>query len=536
MDSNFREAWALLPDYLSQHVLVSLAAIVLGTAISLPLAIVAARNRHLRGPLLGVASIVQTIPGLALLALFYPLLLALSILTKQLFGWSVPALGFLPSVLALTLYSMLPVLRNTVTALLGIDPAVAMAAKGVGMTERQSLFLVELPLAAPVIVAGIRTATVWVVGTATLSTPVGQTSLGNYIFTGLQTENWVLVLFGCVAAALLALVLDQLLALAGSGLAQRSRQRIVFAAVGLLIVLGVSLVPAVSVSGSAAPEIIIGAKNFDEQYILTDLMADRLNSAGFHATTRSDLGSTIAFHALAGKSIDMYIDYSGTLWANEMHRRDMPGRQAMLDQLRDWLARKYAITLYGSLGFENAYVFTMRADRAKALHIESLADLAAHARDLKVGGDFEIFSRPEWRSVIKSYGLDIRPAAHVPGGLPLSRRRRRRCRRHLRLLERRPHPVLQSENPGRSQRRAAALRCGAARRPALCERSRRAARAHAAGRQNLARSHAEGELHGGPPGRQEIARRRRRLARPPANALKSLGLLSFRIMDFHTLL
>ena len=407
MDSNLREAWALLPDYLSQHVLVSLSAIVLGTAISLPLAFFAARNRHLRGPLLGFASIVQTIPGLALLALFYPLLLALSVVTKQLFGWTLPALGFLPSVLALTLYSMLPVLRNTVTALLGIDPAVTMAAKGVGMTERQSLFLVELPLAAPIIVAGVRTATVWVVGTATLSTPVGQTSLGNYIFTGLQTENWVLVLFGCVAAALLALVLDQLLALAGSGLAQRALRRIVFAGAGLLIVLGVSLIPAMRLSGDTAPEIVIGAKNFDEQYILTDLMADRLTKAGFHATVRSDLGSTIAFHALAGRSIDTYIDYSGTLWANEMHRRDMPGRQAMLNQLRGWLARKYNITLYGSLGFENAYVFAMRADRAKALHIESLADLAAHARDMKVGGDFEIFSRPEWRSVVKTYGLSF---------------------------------------------------------------------------------------------------------------------------------
>ena len=406
MDSNLREAWALLPDYLSQHVLVSLSAIVLGTAISLPLAVLAARSRHLRGPLLGFASIVQTIPGLALLALFYPLLLALSLLTKQAFGFSVPALGFLPSVLALTLYSMLPVLRNTVTALIGIDPAVAMAAKGVGMTQRQSLFLVELPLAAPVIVAGIRTATVWVVGTATLSTPVGQTSLGNYIFTGLQTENWVLVLFGCVAAALLALILDQLLALAGSGLAQRSRQRIVFAGAGLLLVLGISLVPAMSFSGDGAPVVVIGAKNFDEQYILADLMADRLERAGFATTTRSDLGSTIAFHALAGKSIDLYIDYSGTLWANEMHRRDMPGRQAMLDQLRDWLAQK-GITLYGALGFENAYVFTMRADRARALHIESLADLAAHAHELKVGGDFEIFSRPEWRSVVKTYGLSF---------------------------------------------------------------------------------------------------------------------------------
>jgi osmoprotectant transport system permease protein len=404
VDSNFQEALALLPDYLSQHVLLSVAAIVLGTAISLPLAVVAAQRPRLRGPLLGVTSVVQTIPGLALLALFYPLLLALSVFTRHAFGWGVPALGFLPAVLALTLYSMLPVLRNTVTALLEIDPAITMAAKGVGMTERQSLFLVELPLAAPVIVAGIRTATVWVVGTATLSTPVGQTSLGNYIFTGLQIENWVLVLFGCVAAALLALVLDQLLALVASGLAVRSRTRLALAGGGLLIVIGASLIPSVIASGGQ-PNLVIGAKNFDEQYVLADLIADRLDHAGFRATTRSDLGSNIAFHALAGKSIDMYVDYSGTLWANEMHRHDMPGRQAMLDQLRVWLAREHHIALYGALGFENAYVFAMRADRAKALHIESLADLAASAGSLNIGGDFEIFSRPEWRAVVKAYGL-----------------------------------------------------------------------------------------------------------------------------------
>ena len=85
------------------------------------------------------------------------------------------------------------------------------------MTPRQSLFMVELPLALPVIMAGIRTAAVWVIGTATLSTPIGQTSLGNYIFAGLQTQNWVFVLFGCVAAAVLALAVDQLLALIESG-------------------------------------------------------------------------------------------------------------------------------------------------------------------------------------------------------------------------------------------------------------------------------------------------------------------------------
>ena len=125
---------------------------------------------------------------------------------SALFGAGFSALGFLPSVLALTLYSHAAGAaehhHRIATASI---PPINEAALGVGMTPRQSLFMVELPLALPVIMAGIRTAAVWVIGAATLSTPIGQTSLGNYIFTGLQTQNWVFVLFGCVAAAVFAL-------------------------------------------------------------------------------------------------------------------------------------------------------------------------------------------------------------------------------------------------------------------------------------------------------------------------------------------
>ena len=196
----------------------------LGLAISLPLAVAASRSPAVRWPALLGASLIQTIPSLALLALFYPLLLALSALSQAWFGHGFPALGFLPSLLALTLYSMLPILRNGVAGITGVDPAVVEAADGVGMTARQRLFQVELPLAAPVIMAGVRTAAVWTIGAATLSTPVGQTTLGNYIFSGLQTENWVFVLFGCAAAAVLALVADQLLGLIESGLAAPARR------------------------------------------------------------------------------------------------------------------------------------------------------------------------------------------------------------------------------------------------------------------------------------------------------------------------
>jgi osmoprotectant transport system permease protein len=402
MNANLREALAVLPEYLSQHVLLSVAALALGVAISLPLAVAAARLRPLRGAVLTLAGLIQTIPALALLALFYPLLLALSLLSERLFGVSFRALGFLPALLALTLYSMLPVLRNTVTALIGIDPAIRMAAKAVGMTPSQSLWLVELPLAAPVIMAGVRTATVWVIGAATLSTPIGQTSLGNYIFTGLQTENWVFVLFGCVAAGAAALAADRLLALAENGIARRSPLRVGLAALGLAAVLLASLLPGL---GKPQGGLVIGAKNFDEQYILSALIGQRLEAIGTPSTVKADLGSAIAFHALAAGDVDLYVDYSGTVWGNQMHRSDLPGRAPMLAQMKDWMWRTHGITLLGGLGFENAYSFAMRRAQAQALHINSLADLASVSPRLKMGGDFEIFTRPEWRAVRRAYGL-----------------------------------------------------------------------------------------------------------------------------------
>ena len=137
LDPRVADAVAHLPEYLGAHVALSFSALALGLALSLPLALISMNAPRLRWTMLTAASIIQTIPSLALLALFYPLLLGLSLLTKALIGAQFSALGFLPSLLALTLYSMLPILRNAVTGLLGVDSAVKEAALGVGMTKTQ---------------------------------------------------------------------------------------------------------------------------------------------------------------------------------------------------------------------------------------------------------------------------------------------------------------------------------------------------------------------------------------------------------------
>jgi osmoprotectant transport system permease protein len=404
VENALAEALRRLPDYLGSHVLVSVTALALGLALSFPLALASLNRPVLRALLLAATSIVQTVPGLALLALFYPLLLAAAALSERALGIGFSALGFLPAVLALALYSMLPVVRNTITGIMAVDPAVKQAAAGVGMTGRQSLAMVELPLALPVIMAGVRTAAVWVIGTATLSTPIGQTSLGNYIFAGLQTQNWVFVLTGCIAAAALALVVDQLLALIEGGFAARRRGAVAAGAVGLLLTVSLALVPNLTRGAGAY---VIGAKPFGEQYILAALIADRLQAQGLAATRRDGLGSAVILDALVAGDIDVYVEYTGTVWANRMARSDVPPRAEVLTEVAAWLKARYSIVTVGGVGFENAYALAMKRERASALGVASIADLARHAPALSIAGDYEFFGRPEWRAIRDTYGLSF---------------------------------------------------------------------------------------------------------------------------------
>jgi osmoprotectant transport system permease protein len=399
----FLEAFARVPGLLAAHLLLAFSALALGLVISLPLAIWSARHPPVARIALGFASLVQTIPSLALLALFYPLLLSLSTLV----GGGIPALGFLPSLLALTLYALLPILRNGVTGLDGIDPAVIEAADGMGMTAWQKLRLIEAPLVAPVLMAGIRTAAVWTIGAATLSTTVGQPSLGDIIFAGLQTQNWALVLAGCLSAAALALTVDALLGVIEHGIAARKRTR-AFIAAGLLAV-GV-LVALAPVRPRSQETVVVGAKGFSEQYILARVIGHRLEAAGYHVEYREGLGSVVAFSAAASDNIDAYVEYSGTVWTNEMKRTDVPSRAAIVQGVGAWAEREHGVRLIGTLGFENTYAFAMRGDDAARRHVTSIADLTAIAPQLRLATDIEFLERPEWAAVKRAYGLQFQSA------------------------------------------------------------------------------------------------------------------------------
>jgi osmoprotectant transport system permease protein len=393
---------ALLPGYLSAHLQLTLCALLVGVCLSVPLGILVTRSRRYEGPVLGAASIIQTIPGLALLAVMVPLLAALRL----------ESIGFLPAFIGLVLYSLLPILRNTVTGLDSIDAALIEAARGVGMTPAQQLRRVELPLAMPVIVAGIRTSAVWTVGMATLSTPVGAPSLGNYIFSGLQTRNFTAVLFGCIAASALALLLDGLVRTLESAMRNRRRQ---LAAVALAIFAVLYAYTGITLArGWLAPgadRVVIGAKSFTEQYVLGAILSRYIErQTGAPTEVLPSLGSTVAYEALRNGEIDVYVEYSGTVWATIMKRDDQAARDEVLRQVAEYVEGTDGIEVTAALGFENAYALAMRAADAARLGVGSISELAPHAPGMSIGGDYEFFARREWARIRSVYGIEFAEA------------------------------------------------------------------------------------------------------------------------------
>jgi osmoprotectant transport system permease protein len=188
-------------------------------------------------------------------------------------------------------------------------------------------------------------------------------------------------------------------------MARRKRGRVAFGGVGLLLIVSAALLPG---AAQTRADYVIGAKAFTEQHVLSALIGQRLSEAGLPSTRREGLGSSVIFDALGSGEIDIYVDYSGTIWSNQIRRNDVKPRAEVLAECKKWLAEKHNITMLGGLGFENAYALAMPRKRADELGIRSIADLAHYAPNFSIAGDFEFFARPEWDVIKKTYGIAFR--------------------------------------------------------------------------------------------------------------------------------
>lgn len=386
--------------------------------VGIPLGICAARIWWLRGPLTGGVGILQTIPSLAMLAILLVLL---------------QKIGAIPAIIALTLYALLPIVRNTLTGLEGVSPAVMEAARGIGMTPRQQLWIVDIPLSMPVIVAGIRTAAVVSVGIATLSAFIGAGGLGQFINRGLALSNTNLILLGAIPAALLALIVDGSIAAFLWGL-RRKRSRgsqlkaaidrllrpVALAMPAVLIAAGCFTYFSTSTSSSklawvpSAPDgrtIRIGTKNFTEQFILGELMAQLIEArTDLSVARRFNLGGTMICHAaLKSGEIDLYAEYTGTALSAILKQSVIinPGRAH--EAVRREYRQRFAADWLRPFGFNNTYAITVRKSDASAQNLRTVSDLIAVSETLRAGFTAEFSERPDgYPGLRRAYGLQFR--------------------------------------------------------------------------------------------------------------------------------
>jgi len=369
-----------------EHLAMAALATLIAALIGLPLGILLTRRERLAAPLLAFANVVQTIPSLALFGLLIPLPL-------------IGGIGPRPAILALIAYAILPILRNTYDGIRGVDPALREAAEALGLRPMERLRLIELPLALPVILGGVRLAAVLSVGTATIAAAVGAGGLGTYVLRGIATVDTRLVLAGAIPAALLAILVD-----ASLGRLARSERPIRSAA----ILMAVGALSALSLIDfrSDGPRVVVGSKNFTESVLLGEIVAVTLEDRGLSVDRRFNLGGAWLCHrALLSGDLDVYVEYTGTALMDIFKRPKETDRMAVRSAVAADYARVGLRTL-SPLGYENNFAFVVRANDAARFGLARISDLAKVQDRFRLGMFGEFLERADgFPGLAKAYDL-----------------------------------------------------------------------------------------------------------------------------------
>jgi len=384
-----------------EHLMLTGCSTLAAVSIGIPMGILLYRAPWIRGPVMGVIGILQTIPSLAMLVFL------LALLKK---------IGVLPALIALTLYALLPIARNTLTGLEEVSSEVMEAAEGVGMKEYQHLIMVRIPLAAPVIVAGVRTAAVVGVGIATLSAFIGAGGLGQFINRGLALANTKLILLGAIPAALLALIVDFSIGSfewalrpkrkkAEKGSVKLLIRRLAFMLPVVLILMGIVtyFTKPGWISESAIPfetdrrAVKVGTKNFTEQLILGEMMAQVIEAkTDLYVEKRFNLGGTMICHgALVNGEIDLYAEYTGTGLTAILKHAVITNPEKAFYYVTKTYHERFNLQWLKPFGFNNTYAITVRSLDAAQNGWNTISDLKESANNLIAGFTAEFAERPD---------------------------------------------------------------------------------------------------------------------------------------------
>ncbi|HQZ96436.1 MAG TPA: ABC transporter permease/substrate-binding protein [Pyrinomonadaceae bacterium] len=405
--------WPELLTLTREHIFLVFISTGFAVLFGVPLGVLLTRVRSLQTPVLGFANIMQTVPSLALFGLLIPIPF-------------IGGIGARTAIIALALYALLPVIRNTVTGILGIDPKTKEAAIALGMTEWQRLKIVELPLAMPVMLTGIRVAVVISVGVATVAAAVGAGGLGTYIFRGLRQNDNNLLIAGALASALLALICDFALGQFEKSYAigerkHAGRRRFIAAGVAaaLAIVVGLGFISnfrsdiskntlETGIEKKDQKTVVVGSKDFTESVILAEILAQMLEKEGVAVTRQFELGGNIAHESLLSSKIDVYPEYTGTAYTAILKHVPITDAQTVYDQTKAEYAENFKLDVSPSLGFSNDFAILVRGEVARQSNLKTISDAVPLAKNWQAGFGQDFMSRADgYAGFSKAYGFSF---------------------------------------------------------------------------------------------------------------------------------
>jgi osmoprotectant transport system permease protein len=409
LTSNYNQIFSLLV----KHLYLSVFAVFIAIVIGIPLGILISKEPKLSKPVIGVTNVIQAVPSLALLGFLIPFI----------------GIGSTPAIVMVVLYSLLPIVKNTYTGLTNIDGDILEAAKGIGLTKSQTMKKVQLPLALPMIMAGIRISAVTAVGLMTIAAFVGAGGLGYLVFSGVQTVDNNMILAGAIPACILALLIDFLVGKLEASLSYTNKRRSsspsskktkkLILSFCCLILVAAGIITFYT-KAEAKDKIVIGSKNFSEQLILGNMLADLIEAkTNLEVERKLNLGGTqVAFSALNNGNIDLYVDYTGTGLVDILKKNPDSNPDRVYQTVQHVFNKKYQIELLKPLGFNNTYALAVRQDTAKQYGLNSISDLAKVSNQLILGPTIEFPNRKDGLiGLSKAYQMQFNDVKAVDGGL-----------------------------------------------------------------------------------------------------------------------
>lgn len=396
----FNERRGDLWSELINHLGISVVSLLIAMLIAIPLAIWVVRHPKVAETGLQIAGILQTIPSLALLGLLIPIV----------------GIGTTPAIIALVIYALLPIFQNTYLGISEIDPAIEEAADAFGMSKMRKLFKVELPMARPAIVSGIRTAMVLIIGTATLAALIGAGGLGTFILLGIDRNDMPLIIIGTISAALLSIILSSLIRWFERAKPWHSMVGLAI----LIILLGGGGV--YSAYANRQQTVTIAGKLGSEPEILINMYKDLIEAedADINVEIKPNFGkTTFLYNAVKNDQIDIYPEFTGTVLETLIDDESIDtqglSEEETYNQAKEHLQKQDQLTLLEPMSYNNAYALAVSDEFKEEEHLGTISDLANIQSDIQAGMTLEFIDREDGlRGIEELYDLDFETSSMEP--------------------------------------------------------------------------------------------------------------------------